>query len=556
MLNEKQQNAYDGVIGSEPGTIATLRGSAGTGKTFTAAEIIKGHLADISLMDVFKKELFVKIIAPTAAAKSVIQRKTFESLMDEDGNYTISKKHFNFSTLASFAKDVTKVVHLNEMRFYVGTQDEVEEFREKADKMGLTKVNDDIFYERTVYKDGELEEQTFISEQNLKQAAYDRFKWDNVSIETEFPLKQPIDIAGSLKDVTLLIIDEATMVTQEESEVIDEAVCLMAERPKEYKMPPIVMYVGDKKQIPPVEGRINDHMNLTNQGENIYELTEDKRATNELTRVSKMIGGGQIFKNLTFLPQIVSSNESSISELIDNHSDTFKDSDVVIAHEVDIVGKLNNKIRQVKGFTDSEWIESGETLTVRKNVSGYEGLSNGDNVQIEKVFGLDEFRDYAKENLTCVDPMNAVAVKHFEQALRTLNSVVSLGEMMFAEISVMDGQKTEMAFIENPLKNTHKAHMNDLEQEIKTTFKMIKESVPVVRAVLGYSRTIHTAQGSEWDNVVVIVRDKGYRLPNESNLEYVAGTRAKNKMTGFVTKNIKTQKEINRMNKGKGKKGW
>jgi exodeoxyribonuclease-5 len=262
----------------------------------------------------------------------------------------------------------------------------------------------------------------------------------------------------------LIVVDEASMVGEE------------LQRDIEY-FGIKVLYVGDPFQLPPV-GSSTNHMELAN-----ISLTKLHRfaETNEIYLLSQRIRQGEMIKYGKVGENVKKSTKNVIMR-----PETLIKADMILCGRNSTRNTLNQIVRQKKRMKGV--IQEGERIIITKNNKDT-GFVNGDMGTIIEV---------GKESK----------------------------DLFLIEVKYRDDQQPG---IKNLLIDTHAFYGIDLVKEAKMSdkkFKMANEKHRTF-ADYGYALTVNKAQGSEWNNVIVIEEPIGENFTDRQRWLYTAVTRAK-----------------------------
>ena len=497
--------------------IITLRGFAGTGKTFTASKIIS------ELKEKYPKKN-IGAFAPTASAMSNLKSKLPDNL------------GITFNTLSSVTQiPISKLTILSQT--FALNEDNIEKIYDLFDKLKISHSALEIKKEFSKdYKSGKVKEKIVLipNIELIRNQLSQRFKKSmakEVMEETDFEFLDVDSIATNLKPFDLIVIDEISMVSDEMMNVIEDALDFLKIN-DDY---PQLLLCGDGGQLKQVKGNPNRFIITEPNDENIFELTKIYRSTDEISYLASFVRRKFPIKNLNVVREnTVIEATGNVSELILQNKDILKNSDCVISFTNEVIDAVNAYIRTIKGYANSMGVKLNEKLLVTKN-SGrlYREISfaNGEQWFVKKIYDY----DYIKRLLFDV-----------RDCYSTNDSVINSIDAILSSFDLEEPTHT-LVLLENKLGVTKKAwirydlvdkkmpfFVRTISQDIDALFKLVgnpDEFPCYVPCTFAYAMTVHKAQGSEFDNVVYIVSDRDLRIANISksatNLSYTAVTRAK-----------------------------
>jgi len=489
--------------------IITLRGFAGTGKTFTASKIIS------ELKEKYPKKN-IGAFAPTASAMSNLKSKLPDNL------------GITFNTLSSITQiPILKLTILSQT--FVLNEDNIEKIYDLFDKLKISHSALEIKKEFSKdYKSGKVKEKIVLipNIELIRSQLSQRFKKSmtkEVIEETDFEFLDVDSIATNLKPFDLIVIDEISMVSDEMMNVIEDALDFL----KINDGYPQLLLCGDGGQLKQVKGNPNRFIITEPNDENIFELTKIYRSTDEISHLASFVRRKFPIKNLNVVREnTVIETTGNISELILQNKDILKNSDCVISFTNEVIDAVNTYIRTVKGYDISMGVKS-----------------NGEQWFVKKIYDY----DYIKRLLFDV-----------RDCYSTNDSVINSIDAILSSFDLEEPTHT-LVLLENKLGVTKKAwirydlvdkkmpfFVRTISQDIDALFKLVDnpdEFPCYVPCTFAYAMTVHKAQGSEFDNVVYIVSDRDLRIANISksatNLSYTAVTRAKKDLKIIYRTDIK-----------------
>ena len=544
-LTEKQNSIKERVINSKGKEIITMRGFAGTGKTITATEIIKNFLED------GKK---VCVMAPTNTALDVLRSKLKE----------VQCKELNFKTVAKLATTPKEFVSFMDFKFAVD-EEGMSDLRELLERLNCQNIDSIIRVEKRFwfnYATQENEEtdvykiDKFTLYANISKI-FKHLTLDDIKVEVEFIYKEPNDIKKMLKPFDLVIIDEMPMVNDETTELIEDAMRLannedikseFASKDEEVNKKefiddyPTYLFVGDSAQLKPVVGDINKYMIMEPKNEEnlVYELTDILRSTDEIAKMGDLIKKGVTPSAMVgVFPDHFVDTKLARDGLITHKKDDLVNSDVILTFTNAMVKFLNEKVRTLKGFNNSENVQVGEKIQVKNNsrIDDEVLFTKGEEYYINKIYSIEEainllekgkefelLRQHAKSN------------KSIDEEMKNVLMIIKISDYILVELK--NEFHSKLAFISKDLKYENKSYnFEAYGRRIQNLATITGGLAPMVEASFGYARTIHMSQGSEWENVVVVLTGKDLWInKNKPELPYTAVTRAKNDMKMFILK--------------------
>lgn len=325
-----------------------------------------------------------------------------------------------------------------------------------------------------------------------------------------FEMKDPDTVAPDRDGCRILVIDEASMVDKDLWDNVYE-MCLQKRLN--------ILIMGDGFQLPPVQqddrdeasGRIpfsllSPHFSYDDR----VELTEVMRQAldNPIIRASMMIRNGDPTGAIFALSRIPSST------LVDVAARIVRGGGVAVCHRNDTRAALNLCVRHAAGLPDNV-LQPGEPLLVLQN-----------NYALMRFNGeVATFKHWVDE------PRGSHRIYNRYEKEKILTSRFGV-----AQLDVTEQEPIGQAVLceEQVFGRTGKASFRAIESTAAIVHgrpTIEGGGKPVLHANLAYAMTCHKSQGSEWDNVLVVV-EPSVRLGDEEGRRwlYTAVTRAKEKV--------------------------
>ena len=526
-LTSYQQQVFDRIHQSD-NDIITLRGFAGTGKTHTAVDIIKSYI---------NQNKKVCVGAPTAAALGVIKSKLKEF------------KHtpIEFKTVASLLKTPVEQVKIGDMISYHLNEDGVTKLKALLNNVNAPnkdKVVIDTFkYVKVMDPDSGLFKPKRVKAYGVnKEELYSAFKnsisqnlkMSDIDTSPEFVYKDASEVLDTLKFFDLVIIDEMPMVNSAETRLIEKAKELAVENESKF---PRIVFVGDSAQLQPVEGMINPYMKSQPDDENIFELTEILRSTNDIALIGKKIKDGvSLYGLMNNFKDYIHERNQSFDDFIKSNLDSLAEKDILLTFTNKSVDKLNKAMRAQKGYSDDTPIQPDEPIMVRVNARAGDDIifANGEEFNIESVYEPENALYAMKEGFEFREARKYIDFNQdeFSDAM----ALVSSGRIRLTKLKSNNIEERErLAWLSDNLKYAYQGFV--FEQSLKRLEEIASFNdgeIPVLHASFGYARTIHKSQGSEWNNVGIIMTKYELRMQSLPNLQYTALTRAQNDLDAYI----------------------
>ena len=565
-LTAKQNAVLTAVQNASPGDFVVLRGFAGTGKSVTASEIMK---------NMNKKTL---VITPTAAALAVLKRKIDSQEIE----------NVTFKTIASVMSRHQTVLKLNNYKEFspvIATKELVEELKKFTDRKlqtvfevqeELAKLHPNLtvdevaksFYLKYVSREKETmfvnesqfidfdtrmtNDPTFSSDnyvmmidtETLSETMKKYFgvnPFDPIVEEPQFDFKTVDAIASELSDYALVVIDEMSMMSNEQATVYKAAI----ERCEDA---PMTLVSGDPGQLKPVDGEFNEWCHAEDNGVDVFELTEVLRSTDEVATFGQMIRMNVPLNMIAPTdPRVTTFDKgTTITELYSQHEQDFKESDIVLAFTNKDVNELNDKIRYSKGLIGH--VQPGDKIVVSRN-TGYSykrGILHA-NGQIYRVT-----QDLSNEFLTALDNLRS----HSNVAIEKLKSAMRRELVKFIEVEDDEDAKRYIIVSSNCY-SLNSRELKDLDALVNKTIRNTLNFEEIMQLNLffatldiedlkefkfpnlvdvrfAHAMTVHKSQGSQFRNVVYVVSGRDLWIQSQDLKDsrfkqapvYVAVTRA------------------------------
>lgn len=266
------------------------------------------------------------------------------------------------------------------------------------------------------------------------------------------------------------VIQDAALVVLDEVSMVDET---MAGHLLSFGMP--ILALGDPAQLPPVKGTgwFTDH-------EPDIMLTEIHRQAkgNPIIELATMIREGR-------MPDVGAYGDSRVIPSGKTDPDELATYDQVLVGLNKTRAKVNKAIRKVRGFTD-HLPEPGDKLVCKRN-DKETGLLNGSQWRVHSRTDIDE-------------------------------------DQMVLSVSAWDAEGDPYTFDVIAWKHPFEDRWDKLDHYL------IREAQ---RFEYGYGLTVHSAQGSQWDNVCLIDEASAFPWENTQKRQwrYTGVTRAAQRVT-------------------------
>ena len=549
-LTDLQNEIKEKVLKSKGKEIITLRGYAGTGKTYTATEIIKEKLKQ-------DKKNSVCVIAPTNAALGVLRNK-----LQDFQTYRLK-----FKTLANLMTTPQQYVQFMDFKFNLDDIGMHELSNMLTSSFKCENVHEIIIRDtkmkfNNATQSYEKEDIFIINKEMLHKALSKKLKGlklDQIKVDVEFIYSQPSEIRDQLKDFESVVIDEMPMVNQDETDLLEDAMRLSNNENAQSKVAsksltmntpisldkyPTYLFVGDNGQLQPVNGVTNKYMKeeALKEKNNIYQLTEVLRSTDKISKIGQLVNRKMKLSHIAdVFPNEVKYYSGSTETFIKDNIEQFANSDISLTFTNKNVNLLNKLIREYKGYANSRDVKEGEQIIVTSNSRSENGeilFANGEEYFIEKIFTDEEAEKMLlkDEDSIFTNIRNRLQDnKEFKDIFDFVKVIIQSGDFKLAILK--DNDKSKYAWISTDL-NYNKSFSFDQSILKLDDLAMINGSIaPVVKANFGYARTVYKAQGSEWDSAAILLTKTDlYITKGKTNLPYTAMTRPKSELKVFIEK--------------------
>lgn len=293
------------------------------------------------------------------------------------------------------------------------------------------------------------------------------------------------------KDIehSIIVIDECSMVPQSMVDLI------LSPRNKAY-----VIFLGDPFQLPPISSDEANHL-LDTPHIFLDEIMRQAQDS-EIIRISMDIRAGKPLN-------IFNGNDVKIFEKSELSSGMLQWADQVLCATNATRQKMNTYMRQLQGRGD--YPEDGDKVICLKNdwdcmSLNMEPLVNGSIGYLENIY-----------NTSISLPYWMKKYSSFGSRLPVIGANIRAGEDSYENIMINKGLFVDGV---NPISS-------------KMEYMMRKQKPKIIipeEFTYGYAITVHKAQGSQWDNVLVIEENFPFSKEEHARWLYTAVTRAAQKM--------------------------
>lgn len=277
--------------------------------------------------------------------------------------------------------------------------------------------------------------------------------------------------------IKLLVVDEASMVNKVMYDFISS-------------LPFKTIYIGDHFQLPPIDDNFNIMLNPDFKMEKVLRQNED----NPIIQLAEMARNGQ---RIPLGRYGSSKNTMSLS-----YEDLMK-CDQVLTWTNAAKDKINETIRMMKKY-DKVNPHKDDKMVVKVNAPQY-NLFNG---QIVYIMNDPKKSKNGAWNVELCDEL----VYNDPVAMAMLDEYTKVKASIHLSKEEIDAYRS--TFIKNR-KNKYQVHLD-----------------------WGYALTVHSAQGSSWGNVGIILEKRLYHIKDAYRWLYTAITRAENEVTIYTVDKI------------------
>lgn len=297
---------------------------------------------------------------------------------------------------------------------------------------------------------------------------------------------------------TLLIIDECSMINSELYSWLDKGLDKTCK----------VLFVGDKDQLSPIKEEISP---IYSQGYSLSQLTTpvrnaDQPALMALCEQMKQTVVTGIFTPIVEVPGVIDLIDGTqLKGILEREYSTEDPSRRVLAYTNKRVIEYNTHIRGLRGYTDPFVL--GEILSNNSSTTGAGHSAN--TLYTDQLVRIVQIIS-DKENLDVVQGFSVRTITMDVEDITTGNQYTIT---CFADVN----DRTEV------MKHYSSGKRWDKYFQIKSSF-------PDLRSVA--ASTIHKAQGSTYDSVIVDLNDIGRctQKSQTARMQYVALSRAKTRV--------------------------
>lgn len=558
--NEKQQLFIDKMLRAVSDNIDSantnkpsyiiLQGPAGTGKTFVSSATIETFV---------NSGLKVAVLAPTAAAMGVQANNA--SKLD-----ITNRDNIDFFTVSSVMQRAYNVLNVLDFEFTLD-----DEHMPDLTKFLLNFISEDQFnicIKSSKVIVGKRLVTTYDCNVDLLRE-FLKVKMGNlpssgVVQNVVFKFMPPEDVAAKIAKYDVIIIDEMPMVSDEAIKLLkaaltslhDKGNTLMKESKRRLNAT-VVAIVGDRDQLGPVDGEMNEFTKLNDDNDNIVVLDEIVRSTDEIAMLGKKLAKGQTLSNVrgqhSGIVNVINTNQS-LDKLIADNKEVFINADVVLTFTNRYVTALNDRLRAIKNPTNSKEYAAGDVLMVTANTIDKQHI-NSDELVIDHVYdnaaAIDMIKfvtslDFDDTSQFDDDFVNTVSECKLELRGRSeeilaalLAASVALQEYVKNDIikllRVIKKDQVSYVFVTNPAKRVDYFLTKQIDNAAKSLASIVK-NMNFVSVTFGFARTIHKSQGSEWKNVIVVLSERDLSIGQSRRLLVTGSTRAKENLKIFLTK--------------------
>lgn len=523
-----------------------LRGLAGTGKTFVSSYAVK-MAAD--------RELKVLVMTPTLAAmRASISNLEQHIKTDRDKK---SLRRITHKTVASCFQKPVKKVFINGMEFSLEEEDIGQLYaflRNFLNEEQIEYIIQESKIVKYVFGESKLVSTYDVDTTLLRNLLSNTFgKLDESAVKQQvvFEYMDPKDVVPLINQHDAIFIDEMPMVNEDVIQILEKAVELsLLERSKGQFRFKLVSIVGDIEQLSPVEGEMNHYTQLDKDDENVYSLDEILRSTNVIATLGKDIVNGRQLRSMTSTyPEIIHRADSMpIEELVKANKEVFESADIVLTLKNKTVDELNRLIRTTQNGLSEVYVKN-DVLVVTANTSDKvfinsaevivkEAYSEKDALELIKYLkeGSEISNEDIKKRVSYFTPLSSSneseeVKKVTKDALDIFSAAVQKGTITLLKV---DQYGKEYLVFTKQLNEKYNTGVQTALENAASSVESMFPCVHFISVSLGFARTIHKAQGSEWKNVVVILSKSDLFIGNSKRLQVTAVTRAKENLNVFL----------------------
>lgn len=504
-LGEDQQQVIEAVTSAAETQFFTLTGYAGTGKTLTASKIID----DPRFHEVL-------ILAPTAAALNALKRK-FEGVVSDK---------VTFRTIASLIS--RPIPQLAFPTFKVSFDSNIR---------CVEKINEFIRRHFSVASDFNVRDSDYVIESSDVDLTFDV---DQLSHDLRTTVEEGVRfvIAGH-KDVAstiishqwdLVVIDEYSMVSQEVDELFTDVVDDLMRRSG---TPVVFMACGDPGQLSPVKETINRRIIGPVDRVTHFELTTVRRSDDVIAHLAERLRFGDSLAQMALRSDIpmVQVCPMDPDQMFARYGRWMVsgDSTVVLTWTNKDKDRFNQLVRAGRGLTGP--IQVGDRIVVKKNVYAGPGVISWANGEVNRVIDVgisSDIESMADEAVARLDDRiksdedaveqaesdglsedeielllcHITSLKRDQEKIR--QQVPEIRRLIEDEIVSLvllnDDYQQRYAFVRSDVTRPYDRGWRELQKRLRSFGQKI--GVAHIEADFAYAMTVHTAQGSEFDQVV------------------------------------------------------
>lgn len=467
-----------------------LRGYAGTGKTVTLTEIIKGKIEIYKVIEELgirpMRPQRILIAAPTALALSVLREKVNKERIDV--------AYLDFKTTASLLKTPIETVSFLGKRWPLTPTG----LREMEQFFSRFKINIEPAIDTRKLFDTKKRRniEIFSVDTNTMKSQIRKVQPNMakqpIEVKPDFMFLPDEEIEEKFVDYDFMIVDETSMIPEEDVNRLLEF--------------PYSIMAGDPRQLPPVDSRMSPHFLAPIDNEKVFELTEMLRSTDEVLNLALAIREGRDIKSINS-PHVRVYN-GPLQDVIDEYD--FMKYDTTLTFTNKLVDTINEKVRAIKfGVHDKSPVVTDRIVCTANAGYSKEGLTftNGSEYEIMEFLDKEKELELIGTNLS-------------------KGEALSQNDFMLVNVKDVNGDKF-MAWIATDLE--YKSSRAGTRKMLEYMNKHEDFFPPVLQYKFAQALTVHKSQGSEWPSVLYILtsRDVYNMGASSKNLNYTAVTRAK-----------------------------